>query len=250
MKSQIIKTEELSKSFKNDGADTNVIRRLCISVYEGEFTVIMGNSGSGKSTLLYLLCGLVKATSGKIWIDDIPVHDRPEKDLALLRRNKVGFIFQDNNLVSNLTIKENILIAGCLLNKEKKLLNQRIDQLLEELDIIHLAHRMPSQVSGGELQRCAIARALVNNPVILLADEPTGSLNSEASERVLDCLESLHKEGQSIIMVTHNIKSAVRGQRILFFRDGTVIDELLFDPNCNATAKEETLFHWLKERGW
>jgi len=250
MKPQIIKGQKLSKSFKNNGKDTNVINQLDISVYKGEFTVIMGNSGSGKSTLLYLLCGLDKATSGSIWIDDIAVHERSEKDLALLRRNKVGFIFQDNNLVPNLTIIENILVAGYLVNKDTRLLKQRAERLLKDLDILPLADRMPSQVSGGELQRCAIARALINNPLVLFADEPTGSLNSEASEKVLDCLDRLHREGQSIIMVTHNIKSAVKGERILFFRDGTVIDELLFNSDSKSSVREETLFHWLKEHSW
>ena len=250
MKPQIIKGQKLSKSFKNNGKDTNVINQLDISVYKGEFTVIMGNSGSGKSTLLYLLCGLDKATSGSIWIDDIAVHERSEKDLALLRRNKVGFIFQDNNLVPNLTIIENILVAGYLVNKDTRLLKQRAERLLKDLDILPLADRMPSQVSGGELQRCAIARALINNPLVLFADEPTGSLNSEASEKVLDCLDRLHREGQSIIMVTHNIKSAVKGERILFFRDGTVIDELLFNSDSKSSIREETLFHWLKEHSW
>ena len=250
MKPQIIKGQKLSKSFKNNGKDTNVINQLDISVYKGEFTVIMGNSGSGKSTLLYLLCGLDKATSGSIWIDDIAVHERSEKDLALLRRNKVGFIFQDNNLVPNLTIIENILVAGYLVNKDTRLLKQRAERLLKDLDILPLADRMPSQVSGGELQRCAIARALINNPLVLFADEPTGSLNSEASEKVLDCLDRLHREGQSIIMVTHNIKSAVKGERVLFFRDGTVIDELLFNSDSKSSVREETLFHWLKEHSW
>ena len=250
MKPQIIKGQKLSKSFKNNGKDANVINQLDISVYKGEFTVIMGNSGSGKSTLLYLLCGLDKATSGSIWIDDIAVHERSEKDLALLRRNKVGFIFQDSNLVPNLTIIENILVAGYLVNKDTRLLKQRAERLLKDLDILPLADRMPSQVSGGELQRCAIARALINNPLVLFADEPTGSLNSEASEKVLDCLDRLHREGQSIIMVTHNIKSAVKGERILFFRDGTVIDELLFNSDSKSSVREETLFHWLKEHSW
>ena len=151
MKPQIIKGQKLSKSFKNNGKDTNVINQLDISVYKGEFTVIMGNSGSGKSTLLYLLCGLDKATSGSIWIDDIPVHERSEKDLALLRSNKVGFIFQDNNLVPNLTIKENILVAGYLVNKDTRLLKQRAERLLKDLDILPLADRMPSQVSSAIL---------------------------------------------------------------------------------------------------
>jgi len=250
MRSQIIKTESLSRSFKNDGVNTDVIRQIDVSIFREEFTVIMGNSGSGKSTLLYLLCGLDKATSGKIWINDIPVHNRSEKELALLRRTNVGFVFQDNNLVPSLTIKENILVAGNLVNKDRKLLNNRTDALLEDLDILPLANRMPSQVSGGELQRCAIARALINNPLVVLADEPTGSLNSEASFKVLDCLSRIHKKGQSIVMVTHNIKSAGYGERIIFIRDGAIVDERIKNNKVDADSEEEALIHWLKARRW
>ena len=250
MKSEIIKTEELSRSFKNDSTVTSVIRKVDMSIFKGEFTVIMGNSGSGKSTLLYLLCGIDKATSGKIWIDNIPVHGRSEKDLALLRRNNVGFIFQDNNLVPSLTIKENILVAGNLVNKDRKLLSQRADALLDDLDILQLANRMPSQVSGGELQRCAIARALINNPLVVFADEPTGSLNSEASLKVLDCLSRLHQKGQSIVMVTHDIKSAAYGDRVIFIKDGAIIDERLKQTNVDESIEEDALLGWLKEREW
>lgn len=250
MKSPIIQTEDLSKSFKSEGIVTPVIRNLNLSLFKGEFTVIMGNSGSGKSTLLYLLCGLDDASSGKIWVDGIPVHNRSEKELALLRRNNVGFIFQDNNLVPSLTIKENILVAGYLINKDRRAVNHRADALLEELGILPLADRMPSGVSGGELQRCSIARALINNPLVLLADEPTGSLNSESSLKVLECLSRLHQKGQSIVMVTHDLKSAAYGDRIIFIRDGAIVDERLKQKNVDTTNEEEALFVWLKENGW
>jgi putative ABC transport system ATP-binding protein len=250
MKSPIIRAEGLSKSFKNDRVVTSVIRDLDLSIDKGSFTVIMGNSGSGKSTLLYLLCGLDKVSSGKIWIDDIPVHGRSERDLALLRRSSIGFVFQDNNLVPNLTIRENILVAGYLVNKDRKLLNQRASALLEDLDILPLADRLPSQASGGELQKCAIARALINNPLVVLADEPTGSLNSEASSRVLDCLSRLHQNGQSIVMVTHELKCASRGERILFFKDGAITGQRFKVQNADAAIEEEEMHLWLKEKGW
>jgi putative ABC transport system ATP-binding protein len=250
MKSTIIQAEKLSRSFRNAGIETKVIREIDVSFCRGEFTVVMGNSGSGKSTLLYLLCGLDKPSSGKIWIDDQPVHDQSEKQLALLRRSKVGFVFQENNLIPDLSIRENILVAGYLIDKDRKRLLQRTDALLDDLEILPLADRMPSQVSGGELQRCAIARALINDPLVLLADEPTGSLNSDASQKVLDCLGRLHRKGQSIIMVTHDLKSALHGERILFFRDGTIMDEFRNDPESLTSAREDALFEWLKEKGW
>lgn len=240
----------MSRSFQNAGIETTVIRDIDVSFYRGEFTVVMGNSGSGKSTLLYLLCGLDNPSSGKIWIDEQPVHHRSETQLALLRRHKVGFVFQENNLIPDLSIRENILVAGYLLDHDRKRLQQRADTLLDDLEILPLANRMPSQVSGGERQRCAIARALINDPLVILADEPTGSLNSEASQKVLDCLGRLHQKGQSIIMVTHDLKSALHGERVLFFRDGTIIDERRKDPEIHTGAEEVTLFEWLRQKGW
>ncbi len=250
MKPQILKTSALTKSFPGSNSAAPVINNLDTHFFKGEFTVIMGNSGSGKSTLLYLLSGLDKATSGKIWIDDFPVHNRTEKELALMRRQKVGFVFQDSNLVPNLTVKENILVAGRLVSKNSNQLNKRVDELLNDLGILPLANRMPGQLSGGEAQRCAMARALINDPVVIFADEPTGSLNSEASLKVMDCLDTIHSKGQSIVMVTHDLKSATYGDRILFFRDGQIVDERLRLGERGCAAEEEALFTWLKQKGW
>ena len=250
MENEIIKTRQLTKHFDTVKNSIPVIDRLDLSIHKGQFTVVMGSSGSGKSTLLYLLSGLDKPSSGQIWIDKIPVHDRNERDLAVFRRTNIGFIFQDNNLIPSLTIRENILVAGFLVGKNSTLIRQRADSLMEDLEILHLADRIPAEVSGGELQRCAIARALINDPLILLADEPTGSLNSQASTKVLDCLKQFHNKGQSIVMVTHDIKSAIRGERVLFLKDGIVDNEFTINKENDRRNEQEGLFDWLNQHGW
>ena len=245
-----IKTEQLVKNYGSGGFDNAIINNVNISISKGEFSIIMGNSGSGKSTLLYLLSGLDEPSSGKIWLNDIPVHQRSQKDLAMMRRKMIGFVFQDNNLVPNLSIRENILVAGFLVQGDRKLINQRAANLMEELDILPLAKRYPSQVSGGELQRASIARALINNPLILFADEPTGNLNSEASEKVLECFSALNRQGQTIVMVTHDLRSACRGSRILFLKDGTIPDKHSYNIDKNHPETEAEVFSWLKKMGW
>ena len=250
MVSTVIKTESLSKEFGTNGVPIQIINKLDLEINRGEFTVIMGNSGSGKSTLLFLLAGLDKISSGMIWIDGEPVHNRTEKDLALLRRSHVGFVFQDSNLVPNLSIKENILVAGYLSNTDRNLINARAEALMSELEVSDLASRLPSQVSGGQLQRASIARALINQPVILMADEPTGNLNSESSEKVLDCFDKLAQNGQTIIMVTHDIKSACRGNRVIFLKDGKAVDSYSINQQLSQVENEGLLFQWLKQRSW
>jgi len=250
MSSFCIRTEQLVKTYNGGASNSSIIKNVNISICAGEYSVIMGNSGSGKSTLLYLLSGLDEPSSGKIWINDIPIHKRSQKDLAVMRRKMIGFVFQDNNLIPNLSIRENILVAGYLIQGDRKLVGQHADQLMEELGILSLAKRYPSQVSGGELQRAAIARAMINNPVILLADEPTGNLNSEASEKVLNCLSALNQKGQTIVMVTHDLKSACRASRILFLKDGTIPNDHFYYINKSHPGTEHALFTWLKQMGW
>jgi putative ABC transport system ATP-binding protein len=250
MKNVCIRTEKLVKKYDSGIIGTSIINNINLSINTGEFSVIMGNSGSGKSTLLYLLSGLDKLSDGKIWINDIPVHQRSEKDLAIMRRKIIGFVFQDNNLVPNLTIRENILVAGYLIKADRKRVNEHASELMDELGILELAKRYPSQVSGGELQRAAIARAMINSPVVLLADEPTGNLNSEASEKVLECFTALNRKGQTIAMVTHDLKSACRGDHILFLKDGTINADHSFGVQKEDPLSEASLFTWLKQMGW
>ncbi|MEM8508759.1 MAG: ABC transporter ATP-binding protein [Bacteroidota bacterium] len=246
----ILKTKALGKSFEVGSGTTNGINDVHIEINEGEFTIIMGNSGSGKSTLLYLLSGLDQPSTGEIYLNNTPIHKLDEKAITLFRRNHVGFVFQEHNLISELSLKENILIVGYLTKQDRKVVQTRTALLMKELEIATLADRLPSQVSGGERQRCAIARALINTPKILMADEPTGSLNSASSKKVLSCFKKVHQEGQTILMVTHNPQSACYGNRVLFIKDGKVVDTLVFDSQHSHVQRHEVLLEWLSALGW
>ncbi|RKN82880.1 ABC transporter ATP-binding protein [Ulvibacterium marinum] len=246
----IVKTKALSKSFNGGSKNHTGIANVTIEINKGEFSVIMGNSGSGKSTLLYLLSGLDHPSQGQIFLNNTPIHKLGEKAMALFRRNHIGFVFQDHNLISELSLKENILIVGYLSKRDRKVVQARTSLLMKELELEGLADRLPSQVSGGERQRCAIARALVNNPKILMADEPTGSLNSSASKKVLSCFKKVHNEGQTILMVTHDPKSACYGDRVLFIQDGQLVDSFKFEKNNDLEKRNEALLGWLRSLGW
>ncbi|MEM7380687.1 MAG: ABC transporter ATP-binding protein [Bacteroidota bacterium] len=246
----IIKTETLGKSFDQGPKGNSGIDDVNIEIQEGEFVIIMGNSGSGKSTLLYLLSGLDHPTSGKIYLNNTPIHKLNERSLALFRVNHVGFVFQDHNLISELSLMENILIVGYLSKRDRKVVQERAKLLMEELEIETLADRLPTQVSGGERQRCAIARALINNPKILMADEPTGSLNSSATKKVLSCFEKIHNDGQTVLMVTHDPKSACYGDRVLFIQDGRINNSLKFGAQKSLKDRHEELLQWLGSLDW
>lgn len=250
MKEVVIEAKDLNKEYDTGQTTVPVINGINLSLYRGDFTVIMGSSGSGKSTLLYLLSGLEVPTSGEIWLEDKPVHTLDEKMMTLIRREYIGFVFQDFNLVPNLTFLENILIPAYLVKNDRKQLNSRAEQLMTKMDIIDLKDRLPSQVSGGQQQRCSMARAIINNPRVVMADEPTGNLNSSSSEAVLDILTDLNKQGQSIVMVTHEPKSASRADRIIFLRDGLIEDELSFDKGVSTDDKEVQLLKWLASKEW
>ena len=247
---QVIKTQSLNKFFISDLAGQSGIIDLNIEIEEGSFTIIMGNSGSGKSTLLYLLSGLDQPTEGFIWINNAPIHNLNENAMAQFRRKHIGFVFQDHNLISELNLKDNILLAGYLANRDRKIVRARARLLMEQLEIDSLEQRLPSQVSGGERQRCAIARALINKPNILMADEPTGNLNSSASEKVLSCFKDVNQNGQTILMVTHDPNSACYGDKVLFLKDGQLLNSLIFDQNQGMTQRRSILLNWLQSLGW
>lgn len=246
----IIHAKDLYKNYRSGKNEVRVINNINLELKEGEFTIIMGSSGSGKSTLLYLLSGLEPPTNGEVWLRDKPIHTMDESVMTLLRREYIGFVFQDFNLVPNLTFLENILIPGYLVKQDRKALKAKALNLMEKMGISDLANRLPSEVSGGEQQRCSMARAVINNPQIVMADEPTGNLNSASSQAVLDILTELHNTGQSIVMVTHDIKSACRGNRIIFIKDGQVEDDYRFEENANLEEKEIGLLKWLAGKNW
>lgn len=250
MQDTIISAKELRKSYHTGKTEVPVINGINLTLYKGDFTVIMGSSGSGKSTLLYLLSGLEVPSGGEIWLEDKPVHSLDEKMMTLIRREYIGFVFQDFNLVPNLTFLENVLIPAYLVKNDREALQARATELMSKMDILELKDRLPSEVSGGQQQRCSMARAIINNPRVVMADEPTGNLNSSSSEAVLDILTELNETGQSIVMVTHEIKSACRANRIIFLKDGHIEDELNFDPKINREEKEIQLLKWLAGKDW
>ncbi|MFT4565519.1 MAG: putative ABC transport system ATP-binding protein [Saprospiraceae bacterium] len=250
MQETIIKSIDLRKSYQTGKTEVPVINGINISLYKGDFTVIMGSSGSGKSTLLYLLSGLEVPSSGEIWLEDKPVHSMDEKMMTLIRREYIGFVFQDFNLVPNLTFLENVLIPAYLVKNDRKALKERAKGLMAKMDILDLIDRLPSEVSGGQQQRCSMARAIINNPRVVMADEPTGNLNSSSSESVLNILTELNETGQSIIMVTHEVKSACRANRIIFLKDGQIEDELNFEKEQSTDDKEVQLLQWLAGKDW
>jgi putative ABC transport system ATP-binding protein len=198
-----------------------------------------------------MLSGLDQASAGEIWLGKQAIHQQSEKELAILRRKRIGFVFQSAHLVPNLSILENTLLSGFLVSSDKPTVRQRALSLLEKAGLTGLEHRLPKQLSGGQQQRAAIIRALINHPDVLLADEPTGNLNSASSTAILDLLSDFHRSGQTILMVTHDLKTACQGDRILYFRDGTVLAELRFDTeSSDYESKEKILSDWLLEKGW
>ncbi|MBK1813307.1 ABC transporter ATP-binding protein [Clostridium sp. YIM B02505] len=252
MKDIIIKTELLCKSFISDGEINNVIKNLDLEIYEGDFTVIMGSSGSGKSTLLYNLSGMDDVTTGKVYFEGIDITRMKEKEISKLRKERLGFVFQGINLIPNLTVYENILSPTYKTKAERKEIEGKIDNLLEKLELTPHRKKFPNQMSGGQKQRAAICRALINNPKILFADEPTGALNSSQGENVLDIFTTINNEGQSVVMVTHDLKAALRGNRIIYLKDGRIDGELNLEryDKMSASEREEILYKFLKEKGW
>lgn len=253
MKEPILSAKGLCKSFAHNGGQLHIISNIDMELYDGDFTVVMGASGSGKSTLLYALSGMDRATSGSIVYDGMDLVTLKEKKLAELRHTDFGFVFQQMHLVSNLTIFENIAVTGYL-NKSvsAKETDKRVDELLEKMNISHIKTHLPSQVSGGEQQRCAIARAVVNKPRLIFADEPTGALNRKNSGDVLDLLTKLNREGQSILMVTHDVRAAARASRILYLSDGKILGDMTLAPfrEEDIKSREAQINAWLTSLEW
>jgi len=252
MKKLLIQTNNLCKTYFNDGEQVHANRNINLRVYEKEFTVIMGSSGSGKSTLLYLLSGLDDFTSGGIKFKDREIKGMSEKEKAQFRRRNMGFVFQEIHLVSNLSLLENVVIPGYLAQDDKEQVDRLAEQLLSKLGLQKEMNRMPAQVSGGQKQRCAIAKAVINNPELVFADEPTGALNSSQAEEVMNILLELNQEGQTILMVTHNMKVASWANRVVFLQDGRLAGELDISDYSrdNMLERERAVFSFLSKKGW
>lgn len=253
MSNVILSAQKLCKSFAHNGGQVHILSHVDLELFEGDFTVVMGASGSGKSTLLYALSGMDRATAGHVMYGDQDLVAMKEKELAALRHFDFGFIFQQMHLISNLTLFENVAVSGYL-NKETSAaaVKNKANELLGKMGLQHVKTHLPSQVSGGEQQRCAIARSVINTPRVLFADEPTGALNRHNTIEVLNLLTDLNNAGQSILMVTHDLKAALRATRILYLEDGKITGELTlpqYDPK-EEKSRETQVNAWLSSLEW
>ena len=252
MTNTIIKTEMLCKSFVTDGEINHVIKNMNLEIYEGDFTVIMGSSGSGKSTLLYSLSGMDSVSGGKVYLRDREITSLNEKELSKIRKSEIGFVFQGINLVDNLNIYENIISPTYKTGAKKTDVEEYAKSLMDKIGLTGHEKKFPNQMSGGQRQRAAICRALINKPGLLFADEPTGALNSSQGQDVLDVFSKVNAEGQSVVMVTHDLKAELRGNRIIYLRDGRIDGDLSLPPYNPETVneREEEVYQFLKARNW
>lgn len=258
-KKVLLQGQHIYKSYKQGTKSDWVLDDVNVEIYEDDFTVIMGASGAGKSTLLYCLSGMDSVSDGEVIYKGNEISRYREKQMAALRTKEFGFVFQQTHLVSNLTLFENVVVAGYAGRERKaKEVQEKAGELLSRMCVEDARTRFPSQVSGGEAQRAAIARAVINHPSLIFADEPTGALNKSNSEEVLGLLTALHQEGQGILMVTHDVRAALRGTRILYMEDGRILDELALggyqEGDERATiynrAREKKIMDWLSDLQW
>ncbi|MGL5755468.1 MAG: ABC transporter ATP-binding protein [Paraclostridium sp.] len=221
---EILKVENLTKSYGKGEAKVDALKNINLSINKGEFVAIVGPSGSGKSTLLHLIGGVDRPTSGKVFINDIDIYNLKEKDLSIFRRRNVGLIYQFYNLIPVLSAKENILLPAELDNR--KIDKEYLDDLLKTLGLKERENHLPNELSGGQQQRTSIGRALINRPSIVLADEPTGNLDSKNSKEVLELLKlSVKKYNQTLIMITHDTNIALQADRVITIEDGMIKDD-------------------------
>lgn len=250
---QQLVVKELTKTFTGPAGDVTVLDGIDLVVEEGEFVAVMGQSGSGKSTLLYNVSGMDAPTGGAVWLDGENLAAMSSDELADMRLRRMGFVFQHNYLLKNLTIRDNILLPGYKAGTlgEEALL-ARADELMQRMGIAEVGDHAIQRVSGGQLQRAAVCRALINDPAMLFADEPTGALNSRASAEVIGILNQVNVDGATILMVTHDPKLAARTDRIVYLKDGQVADELVMGKyaDTESRAREESALQWLIRKGF
>lgn len=250
MKVPLIRARNLCRTYGTGAEQFHAIRNIDLDIYEGDFTVIMGNSGSGKSTLLYLLSGLDRVTAGEVHFRDEQIDRYSERRMSEFRARRIGYIYQSSNLVPDLPLRENISLPGYIAGRKKSEVRAKADQLMDRMDIAGQRNRLPSETSGGQQQRAAIARALINSPDVVFADEPTGSLNFEHGQAVLDILTEMNRAGQSVVMVTHDMKAACRADRLIFIQDGKVGGILEFDKydGTHLQERESIIFAFVSGR--
>jgi len=222
---EIIRVENVRKIYRMGETEVRALDGVSLTVEEGEFLIVMGPSGSGKTTLLHLMGCLDKPTEGEIYIASTPVSKLSDAQLAKVRNKMIGFVFQQFNLLSRLTALENVELPMIYAGVPKSLRRKRAKELLELVGLGDRLHHRPTQLSGGQMQRVAIARALANDPVVLLADEPTGNLDSKSGEEILKIFSELNERGQTVVIVTHDPEVAKQGDRIIRMRDGKIVAE-------------------------
>ncbi len=252
MKDKIISAKALVKSFGSGNTKQTIINELDLDIYRNDFTIIMGSSGAGKSTLMYCLSGMDKPTSGSILFNREDIRKMNSDELAIFRRKNCGFVFQQIYLLDKMSLMDNVLTAGLMISNNKKEVIKKAKELFQKVNIPEITYKKNmNQVSGGECGRAGIVRAVINHPTVLFADEPTGALNSSNSTAVLDVFTKLNNDGQSIIMVTHDKKSALRGNRIIYLKDGKIFGELSLNKyEKNDKTRNEKLEKFLQEMGW
>ncbi len=248
----IISARGLKKSFGTGDSQQVIFENLDLDIYRGDFTIIMGSSGAGKSTLMYSLSGMDRPTAGAVHFAGREITECTDDQLAIFRRKHCGFVFQQIYLLEKMSLMDNVLTAGALCKGRRKELIKRAKELFELVNIPEITQKkFSSQVSGGEAQRAGIVRAVINRPEVVFADEPTGALNSNNSEAVLNVFTQLYNDGQSIIMVTHDKRTALRGNRVLYIRDGQIFGECdLGKYEAENSEREAKLNSFLTEMGW
>lgn len=241
----LVQLQNVSRVY-DGGSRTVALDAVDLSIEPGEFTAVMGASGSGKSTLLNLIAGLDRPTSGTVTVAGVDVGEESESALAKFRRTSVGFVFQFFNLLGTMTVGENVAVPAELAGTPRRAVRERVSRLLGELGIADLAHKYPDSLSGGQKQRVALARALVNDPTLLLADEPTGALDSRSGQQVMDLIAALNEVGQTVVLVTHDHQLATAyGRRIVTLRDGRIADDTTLDARRSTPVGE--LIGWNRE---
>ena len=224
--SSLIKVENITKSFPSGDTETQIVKGVSFEIEEGEFVSIMGSSGSGKSTLMNILGLLDKPSSGKYYFEGLDTGELDDDKLAEFRSEKIGFIFQSYNLLERTTVMDNVLLpVTYLMNADMAKARKKAKELLDKVGLSHRLEYSPNKLSGGEQQRVAIVRALINDPKLILADEPTGNLDSKSGKEIMEILQALNDEGVTIIMVTHEQSTAECAKRILTIKDGLILDD-------------------------
>ena len=240
----ILEVNNLKKVYvtRFGGNHVQALSDVTFSVEEGEYVAIMGESGSGKTTLLNILAALDKPTGGEVLLNGKSLSSIKEKEISAFRRNNLGFVFQDFNLLDTFSLKDNIFLPLVLSGKSYEEMSRRLTPLAAKLHITELVEKYPYEVSGGQKQRAAVARALITNPKLLLADEPTGALDSKATDGLLRIFEQINESGQTILMVTHSVKAASHAKRVLFIKDGEVFHQIY-----RASMTEEQLYQKISD---